>query len=195
MRAQRIQRAQISWEAVLDRLADALQAYRYLNAIQRKATQSGDPLPPHSASQTRDPLSAHSASQTRDPLSAHSASQTRDPTAITFNIPVIDLYTCRESATISVSDHKDSTLCVIMHAGYLAMTPVDPQLAISINTLELYQCFRLCQPSFSNQAFAKVICDIYSLPYRRCYHDAISETFKVYVWLDNIIQRRIKSFC
>ena len=41
--------------------------------------------------------------------------------------------------------------------------PLNPSLAISIRMLELYRRLRLQKPSFSVEAFAKVVCDLYSV--------------------------------
>ena len=125
-------------------------------------------------------------------------SQLEDPpsndSTLRFDITVVDIYTLKTTVTIEGSITNISSLDLIVQHGYLPATPVNPQLSVSIRTLELYRRLRLCQPSFSIQAFAKVICDLYGLPYRRRYRDALSETFELYVQLDSLVQSHIKDF-
>ncbi|OCH83908.1 hypothetical protein OBBRIDRAFT_815670 [Obba rivulosa] len=54
--------------------------------------------------------------------------------------------------------------------GYLATTPVSPSFAISFKTLELFRRLRLRKPSFSAEAFTKVICDFYVVCSQYCLH-------------------------
>ncbi|KAG0703468.1 hypothetical protein DFH29DRAFT_981912 [Suillus ampliporus] len=81
----------------------------------------------------------------------------------------------------------DSLLC----AGYLSPTPITPTIAISLHTLEHYRLIRNQKPSFSIEAFAKVLCDSYSLPYRRRYRTILSDAFDVYLSLLRKVERRM----
>ena len=51
----------------------------------------------------------------------------------------------------------------LMIQGYLATSPVDPTLAISIKTLELFRRLRCRKASLSVEAYAKVLCDLYAV--------------------------------
>jgi hypothetical protein len=48
----------------------------------------------------------------------------------------------------------------LIHHGLLGTTPVQPVLAISLQTLELYRQCRLRCPQFSIQQWVKVLCDL-----------------------------------
>ncbi len=48
----------------------------------------------------------------------------------------------------------------LIHHGLLGTTPVQPGLAISLQTLELYRQCRLRCPQFSIQQWVKVLCDL-----------------------------------
>lgn len=41
--------------------------------------------------------------------------------------------------------------------------PINPSIAISLKTLDLYRIIRQRKPSFSFEAFAKVLCDLYTV--------------------------------
>ena len=91
--------------------------------------------------------------------------------------------------------------------GYLGNTPMTPSLAISLKTLELFRRIRLRKSSFSAEAYAKVLCDLYSVctypsreslsathmtcfqvPYRRRYRSAIADTFEIYITILQIVE-------
>ena len=48
----------------------------------------------------------------------------------------------------------------LLHHGLLGTGPVQPELAISVPTLELYRQCRLRCPQFSIQQWVKVLCDL-----------------------------------
>jgi hypothetical protein len=78
-----------------------------------------------------------------------------------FTIEAVDIYSLQISALIQRSEDSKSPAVALVDCGYLGTTPTSPTLAISLRTLELYRCIRLRKPSFSIEAFAKVICDLY----------------------------------
>lgn len=47
--------------------------------------------------------------------------------------------------------------------GYLSKTPVNPNVALSFRSLELFHRIRLRKPSFSMEAFTKVVADYYNV--------------------------------
>ena len=53
------------------------------------------------------------------------------------------------------------TAVALMSHGLLLNVPLLPSVALSLTTLELYRRLRLWKPSFSVEAFAKVVCDLY----------------------------------
>lgn len=66
-------------------------------------------------------------------------------------------------ADIECSAQSTSPAVALVLSGYLGTSPLQPDSAISIPTLELYRRIRLRKPSFSPQAFAHVICDLYGV--------------------------------
>ena len=83
--------------------------------------------------------------------------------SINFDIGVIDINTLEWSAHIPCGEESGSPLEALALSGYLGNKPLNPSLAISIRTLELYRRLRLRKPSFSVEAFTKVVCDLYSV--------------------------------
>lgn len=80
-----------------------------------------------------------------------------------FRVNIVDIYTLENSAVIKPgSAHKSGAAALVAH-GYIGATPIHPDYAVSIKTLELYRRLRLRKPSLSVEAFAKVICDYYKV--------------------------------
>lgn len=72
-----------------------------------------------------------------------------------FPITIMDLYTL--NATTTITQRNDQVAAVtLVEASYLGVSPVNPSMAISLKTLELYRLIRQRKPSFSFEAFAKV---------------------------------------
>ncbi|KAH9847417.1 hypothetical protein C2E23DRAFT_741984 [Lenzites betulinus] len=106
-----------------------------------------------------------------------------------FVLDIVDIYTLARTAAIR-RGAQELTVISLAQQGYLATTPTYPTLAITFNTLEHFRLLRLRKPSFSMEAFAKVICDSYALPYRRRYRTALSDCFDVYLSILRVIEKR-----
>lgn len=111
-----------------------------------------------------------------------------------MDFPVIDIYTKKAYDKVDFGAYPLPGVAMV-NAGYMPTSPVNPQLGISINTLALYHVIRLRQPSFSVQAFTKVICDVYRFPYRRNYRNQLSQTFEIYVRLCDKIDAKVQKAC
>ncbi|KAI0674307.1 hypothetical protein C8Q78DRAFT_1014194 [Trametes maxima] len=88
-------------------------------------------------------------------------------------------------------DAAETAVIAMARQGYLATTPISPTLAITFNTLEHFRLLRLRKPSFSLEAFAKVLCDSYFLPYQRRYRTALSDCFDMYLSILLGIEKRV----
>ncbi|KAI0640521.1 hypothetical protein C8Q79DRAFT_1004171 [Trametes meyenii] len=125
-----------------------------------------------------------------DSLIARADSVHPRDTTYDFTIDVVDIYTLETTVTIS-HDGAQMAVVALAEQGYMATTPISPSLAISFRTLELFRLIRLRKPLFSTEAFAKLVCDCYALPYRRRYRSALSDTFDVYLSILRIIDKRV----
>ncbi|OSD07636.1 hypothetical protein PYCCODRAFT_1359298 [Trametes coccinea BRFM310] len=108
----------------------------------------------------------------------------------TFTINVIDIYSLTTSATITRTADCSAAEALVKH-GYLGNTPINPSLAISLKTLELFRCLKLVKASFSAEAFAKLVCYQYYIPYRPLYRTAIADAFDTYLTIQRLILRRV----
>lgn len=77
-----------------------------------------------------------------------------------FDINVIDIYTLDTGVTIPRTADVPVAEALVL-SGYLGTSPLCPSFAVSLKTLELYRRIRIRKPSFSLEAFAKVLCDFY----------------------------------
>ena len=89
----------------------------------------------------------------QDPLLQHRSSTLME-------IPTLDVYSLSTSVTIPCVEDK-TTASILVGLGFMGNAPFRPSIAISLKTLELYRILRRRKPSFSVEAFVKVVCDLY----------------------------------
>lgn len=80
-----------------------------------------------------------------------------------YSVKAIDLWSLRTTLTIWRTPQSVSAAIDLMSSGYMATSPVSPTQAISIKTLQHFHILRCRKPSFSVEAFAKVLCDHYNV--------------------------------
>ena len=90
-----------------------------------------------------------------------------------LEISVVDLYTLAASATIPVASNQRNAEALVA-AGYLGNSPIQPSVAISLKTLELFRTLRLFKASYSAEAFAKLICHHYCVSEIQPTHEKLS---------------------
>ena len=129
------------------------------------------PTPPASqpSSATNDPPIMTPSIPNNDPPLPRVPSPTRDdtrhgvpsPSASTeAEILVIDIYSLSTSVKIPCMGDQ-TTASTLASLGFIGNAPFHPSVAVSVKTLELYRILRRRKPSFSVEAFVKVICDLY----------------------------------
>ncbi|KAG1850194.1 hypothetical protein DFJ58DRAFT_716828 [Suillus subalutaceus] len=84
-----------------------------------------------------------------------------DSNDYSFSITTVNIFTLSTCATFHRLEDSLSPVQSLVSAGFLGNAPHNPSIAISLRTLEHYRLLRLCKPSLSIEAFAKVICDSY----------------------------------
>ncbi|KAJ7599684.1 hypothetical protein C8J56DRAFT_767478 [Mycena floridula] len=111
-----------------------------------------------------------------------------------FTINVIDLYTLNSVGSIyrAPESPSEAPVALVSH-GFLPATPLNPVFAVSLKTLELFRRIRLRKASFSVEAFAKIICDYYAIPYQRSIRKIMADTFDVYLSLLRMLGARISA--
>ena len=57
----------------------------------------------------------------------------------------------------------DRAVLLLASQGFMANNPLAPSIVVSFDTLDFFRLLRLRKPSFSVEAFAKVLCDLYSV--------------------------------
>ena len=92
--------------------------------------------------------------------STSSRSNESTPTA-SFTLEVLDVFSLKTEATIPIPDDIEERVEALVLNGYLSNVPQRPSLAFSFKTLELFRILRLVKPSFSAEAFVKLICYFY----------------------------------
>ncbi|KAG1737240.1 hypothetical protein EDB19DRAFT_1895912 [Suillus lakei] len=110
-----------------------------------------------------------------------------------FTVNTIDIFTLESSASISQSADCLSPSVALMSRGYIGNTPYQPSFAVAIQTLKLFCLLQLCKPSLSVEAFAKVICDTYAVPYRRSYRTTLSSMFNTYLTVLCVVKKQVNT--
>ncbi|KAG2151616.1 uncharacterized protein EDB93DRAFT_1240001 [Suillus bovinus] len=117
--------------------------------------------------------------------------QTPNSSNYSFSINTVDIFTLSTHATFHRSEDSLSPVQSLVSAGFLGNVPHNPSIAISLRTLEHYRLLRLRKPSLSIEAFAKVICDSYSIAYRRSYRTALADSFDIYLTILREVGRQV----
>ncbi|KAG2156989.1 hypothetical protein DEU56DRAFT_905664 [Suillus clintonianus] len=97
-----------------------------------------------------------------------------------------------------ITSISQSAVCLspsvaLMSRGYIGNAPHQPSFAVAIRTLELFRLLWLRKPSLSVEAFAKVICDTYAVPYRRSNRTTLSSTFNTYLTVLRVVEKRVNT--
>ena len=79
-----------------------------------------------------------------------------------FLIELLDIHTL-ETSIKALCSGEELPIQALTKSGYLGNMPTTPSLTISFRTLEFFWHTRLCKLSFSIEAFAKVICNLYAI--------------------------------
>ncbi|EIW74685.1 hypothetical protein CONPUDRAFT_159976 [Coniophora puteana RWD-64-598 SS2] len=184
----RTQHKQANWEVLLPSLVAA-----YIKWKHPESTQAAPPESVPSTSRESTPTPSLESAPATPPSDAASAPDTPVldlPQRCDFDISVVDIYTLSSIAHVPRLG-TERTAEALVSAGYLGATPEKPTIAFSLPTLELFRRLRLRKPSFSVEAFAKVICDFYQWPYHRAYRIALSEAFDMYLSIVRTVDLRV----
>ena len=205
-----------SWRPLIDGMADGYIGWKYgddpgINSTEAKSPPS---QPPQSSSAVNDFFPAPSAPNNdspspRVPATTHDGMQTDSPSpSAEVEISVIDIYTLSTSIKFPCAGDQ-TTASVLAGLGFIGNAPFHPSVAVSMKTVELYRIVRRRKPSFSVEAFVKVICDLYmvcvffssfalpilivrKIPYRPKYRRLFSDAFDVYLEVIRVVDERVK---
>ncbi|KAI0083731.1 hypothetical protein BDY19DRAFT_899813 [Irpex rosettiformis] len=111
--------------------------------------------------------------------------------SLVYTVDVYNIYSLARSLTVQRPSDSISPALDLMRHGYLAKSPTKPTVAVSISTLELLYRLRQRKASFSIEAFAKVVCDFYNMPYRRHLREIFSDTFEIYLRIVRGIRKKV----
>jgi hypothetical protein len=176
-----------SWKPLIDGMADAFLRWKYpgdvdLDNLLVNSGKMQDALPPQQSSLFGHDFTPETPSvTTNNPTPPHAQGSGHDNTrtdtpspsiSIEIEIPVIDVYTLSMSVKISCAGDQ-TTASTLAGLGFIGNAPFRPSVAISIKTLELYRVLRRRKPSFSVEAFVKVISDLYMV-------SSCSDTFHLF---------------
>lgn len=162
------------WDLLLDSLKDAYLKFRY-------GTQDPSPHSPPSDPEADRHEDAETQQRSASPSNMVSGSAADIDMQYEYTFSTINIFTLETSKTIMRPASSVNAAIDIARHGYLAKTPSSPSAGVSFTTLELFHRIRLRKPSLSVEAFTKVLCDYYSIPFRRHLHEVLGNTYEIYV--------------
>ncbi|KAI0786237.1 hypothetical protein C8Q75DRAFT_794249 [Abortiporus biennis] len=118
------------------------------------------------------------------------------PFWIEFCITVYNLWSLETQFTIWRHLQSLSPAIDFMRHGYLVKTPQSPTSAIAIRTLELFYHIQQRKPSFSVEAFAKVICDYYMMSSPTSLtsvYRVLTDTYEIYLQILLAIEEKVRA--
>ncbi|KAG1887413.1 uncharacterized protein F5891DRAFT_967298 [Suillus fuscotomentosus] len=110
-----------------------------------------------------------------------------------FTIAIVDIFTLQTSTFIHRDANSLSPAIDLVRAGFLSHVLVSPSVAISLCTLEHFRHLRLRKPSFSVEAYVKVICDSYKVPYKRRWRTVLADAFDTYLAILRQVEQRVNA--
>ncbi|KAI0695839.1 hypothetical protein BC835DRAFT_1305892, partial [Cytidiella melzeri] len=108
-----------------------------------------------------------------------------------YTVNVFNIDTRARSLTIHRRADSISPALDLMQNGYVAKSPSKPTVAVAVDTLALLYRLRQRKPSYSIEAFAKVVCDYYNMPYRRHLREIFGDTFEIYLRIMRSVQAMV----
>lgn len=98
---------------------------------------------------------------TPDPTSGSPSNKSADASSEwDFSIATVDLFTLATEVRITRTEDQAAAVALVCH-GYIGNAPQRPSLAFSLRTLEHFRRLRLYKPSFSTEAYVKLLCHYY----------------------------------
>ncbi|KAI0338442.1 hypothetical protein BDW22DRAFT_1337893, partial [Trametopsis cervina] len=108
-----------------------------------------------------------------------------------YTVAIFDIFTGAREFTVHRPPDSLSPAIDLMRHGYIAKSPTSPNIAVSVKTLDLLYRLRQRKPSYSIEAFVKVVCDFYNITYQRQYREIFGDTFEIYLRITRIVERKI----
>ena len=131
-----------AWDEIVESLSDEYLRWRYPSSV-----------PTEDLGFAQDAVDTSSAGSPED----------MDEDCVEYTVNTFDIFTVEKEITVKRKQSSTSVVLDLMQHGYLAKSPAEPTVAISMRTLELLYRLRQRKASFSIEAFAKVICDYYQV--------------------------------
>ncbi|KAI0078046.1 hypothetical protein K474DRAFT_1683961 [Panus rudis PR-1116 ss-1] len=108
-----------------------------------------------------------------------------------YTIEVYDLWTLEQQKTILRPPESVCPALDFALHGYLTRSALSPSIAISFRTLEHYHVLRSRKPSFSAEAFAKVLCDSYNIPFHRYLAAVVADTYEIFLTIIRRVEKQV----
>jgi hypothetical protein len=181
------------------------------NASAQEDTSAQEDIPVQEALDTAavaSPINMHSKTDASASTAASRGFVDENSAPLIWEFDVFDLFSLESQGRVVRQPDSVSPALDLMQHGYVAKTPGKPQVAVTVRTLELLYRLRNRKASFSIEAFAKVICDYYSVnspliaqfyiinncikqPYRHYIRNIFADTFEVYLRILRLVDKQV----
>ncbi|KAG9313581.1 hypothetical protein JVU11DRAFT_5911 [Chiua virens] len=109
-----------------------------------------------------------------------------------LDIGLVDVFTYKCGSFPLSSSQEFPNEWLISH-GYLGCSPLHPTVAVSIQTLAVFQQYHHSCPGFSIQAQCKALCHLHGVPYRPYLSAQFSAVFDVYLEILAQVEQRMNA--
>ncbi|KAF8530645.1 hypothetical protein JB92DRAFT_2804438 [Gautieria morchelliformis] len=109
-----------------------------------------------------------------------------------FHLRVLGINGYESACALPQDQHHEYINQTLLLHGLLGTSPVAPELAIPIPTLELYRRCRLRSPQFSIQQWVKVLCDLSNINYNLSFREQFADGFDTYLEILRRLDHLIK---
>ncbi|KAK7683800.1 hypothetical protein QCA50_013176 [Cerrena zonata] len=161
-----------AWNPLIEPMADAYIKWKYGQSTRTRPTSPSTCDTPASSPSPVPPSREEESSQA-------------------YTLLVYELFSMETSYTVLRPPTSTSAAVDFAEHGFLVKTPVLPSVAIGFRTLELFHRIRSRKALMSIEAFTRVICDYYMIPFRRYLRTILSETYEIYLRILRLIDKRI----
>ncbi|KAG2149247.1 hypothetical protein DEU56DRAFT_729669 [Suillus clintonianus] len=93
---------------------------------------------------------------------------------------IVDLF-CAEKVTLTLKATDSFIASALVRQGVIPCSPISPSVAVTVDALEFYRIAHLRDLHFSMQAFAKTLCDLHAVEYRRYLSRQLTIAFDLYL--------------
>ncbi|PSS29557.1 hypothetical protein PHLCEN_2v2956 [Hermanssonia centrifuga] len=177
-RKERLLAIRRNWEAQMDALVEAYLAWKH-----------GGVLPSSSFEELSTPPPTTGSVHEQDDTPMHDS-----PAAVggrhVFDVVAVWTHVRNTKLAVVQAEGEPANVALV-RCGLLGCSPIDPSVAFSLDTLELYHRLRRRHPRLGIQPMMRTLCDLHDINYHECYRDQLSIAFDAYLDILRRVRQKV----